>query len=199
MPGPSHEEGVWNLATHFEDSMQRQRKACGRKLPWILGTNLESRLEADDGSRAIQSKFLSDITIHNKYNAPLVLVEITHGQTRNDAHMKVDQRMATIPSLLGAIVVNIDESPKYSHPTELASPNDYIDESTWDGVVERAPASGPITHRGHCWMGSIKCSIDIRMKGEAELRVKQAVRILTFVSWRSISPSDTEHHPTVEY
>jgi len=183
MPGLPHEEGVWNLATRFEDSMQRQRKACGRKLPWILGTNLESRLEAGDGSREILSKFLSDITIHNKYNAPLAIAEIAHTQTRSEVLKKVARRMATIPSLLGAIVVSIDESPKYSRPSDSASPNDYIDESTWDSVVERAPAFGPINHRGRCWVGSIKCSIDIQLKDEVQLRVKRAVRILTFISW----------------
>lgn len=181
MPGATHEVGVSSLYTRFDDSMQRQRKACGRKLSWLLGTNLESRLEAGDGSRAINSKFISDITVHDKHNAPLGIVEVTHSQSRNDVHKKVGQRMTTITSILWAIIINIDESPKYSPPTHPASPNDYIDESTWDDAVERAPVFGPIKHRDNCWMGSIKCSFDIQFKGETELRIAKAVRILTFV------------------
>jgi hypothetical protein len=181
MPGFTHEEGVQEFYLCLADSMQRQRKACGRKLPWLLGANLESCLEVGGGSRAIQSKFIADVTIHNKYNAPLVIVEVDFSQAYNDVLEKVDRRMATIPSLLGAIIININELRAYSSPTNPPSPSDYIDESTWDSVVERAPAFGPIMHQGHCWVESIDCSFDIRFKGEAELRVEQAVRMSTLM------------------
>jgi hypothetical protein len=83
--------------------------------------------------------------------------------------------MAAIPSLLGAIVINIDEASIYHSPTYIASLNDYIGESTWDDAVERAPAFGPIKCRDHCWVGPIACSLDVQFREEAELRVEQAV------------------------
>lgn len=180
MPYHTHEVGASELSRHFADSMIRQKKACGRKLPWCLGTNLESRLEVDDGSGSIASKFISDLTIHDEFNKPRLLGEVAHTQTRNNVHKKITKRMATIPSLIGSIVVNVDESPVYSIPAP-ASPNDYIDQSTWKDIVEEAPMFGPIKHQGRCWMGSIKCSFDVSFKGEAKLRVKQAVRFFIVI------------------
>jgi hypothetical protein len=93
----------------------------------------------------------------------------------NNILKMVGQQMATIPSLLGAIMININKSPAYSSPMNPPSPFDYIDESTWDSIVERAPVLGPIKHQGHCWVGAIDCSFDIQFKGVAKLWVEQAV------------------------
>jgi hypothetical protein len=187
MPTFTHEEAVKNASRPFEHSMQLQRVACGRKLPWFLGTNSESCLEASDESRRIESKFIPDITIHHKYGSPLVIGEVDFTQARNNVLRKISERMVRIPSLLGAIVINIDESPVYGTPTRPASPNDYIDESIWDRVVESAPVFGPIEHGGHCWVGSIRCSVDIQFRDEATLRVKQAVRMFICIWCSSIS------------
>jgi hypothetical protein len=46
---------------------------------------------------------------------------------------------------------------------------------------------GPIEHGGHCWVGSIRCSVDIQFRDEATLRVKQAVRMFICIWCSSIS------------
>ena len=41
--------------------------------------------------------------------------------------------------------------------------------------MEEEPLFGPIQYQGHCWMGSVTYSLNVHLKGEADLRVEQVV------------------------
>ena len=171
MPKASHEESAMGFFRALDGSMKHQEEACGQALPWSLGTGLESRIGRS------KSRFVADVTIHNDFNKPLLITEVRHTQARNNALKKIAKRMDGIPTLVGSIIINVDESPAYSPYTTPASPNDHISESQWKEIVKEAPAFGPIHYQDRCWMGSVTCSLDVRLQGEAKLRVEQAVRI----------------------
>jgi hypothetical protein len=179
MPTPSHEECVEAFHNAFKGSMVKQKKRCGRKLKWRLGLNVVNNLEDGSDERLIRSNFIPDVTIYNNHAETLVLVEVAHTQSRNNALTKIEERMASNPSLLGAILLNVNESPAYGRPP-TPTPNDYIDTDSWDVAVGSAPVFGPIRCGGRRWVGSITCSVDIRVNTELNNREGHAVCILIF-------------------
>jgi hypothetical protein len=160
----------------LRDAMRAQDKACRNKLPWVKGTNLESYLEEGDEDRKINSVFIADITILNLVNHPLIIVEVAYGQSRAKALAKVTERMIKNPTLLGAVVITVDESPVFSKFTDKASRDDHIPDDFWVAASQNDDTPyGPIEYNGRTWIGSITCSFDISIKGEADLWVQKAV------------------------
>jgi hypothetical protein len=179
MSTPTHEEVVEAFHNTFKDSMVRQKKRCGRKLIWRIALNVVNNLEDGSEERFIKSIFIPDLTIYNNHAETLILVEVAYTQSRNNALAKIAERMASNPSLLGAILLNVNESPVYGRPP-TPTPNDYIDTNSWDVAVGSAPIFGPIRCGGRRWVGSITCSVDVRVNTDLNNREGHAVRILIF-------------------
>jgi hypothetical protein len=175
MASESHEAVVTDLSMPLMDGMRRQQmlENSRSRLPWRLGTNMQSRVK--DGSN---SKYVADITIHDRLNRALGIVEVTASQPRDDALAKISDRFANNPRLLGAVVISIEESPAYERPKRRGTVRDAALESLWMEAVQASPRWGPITYRGFRWIGSITCTLDIRLRGKDQPRAQQVVSLL---------------------
>jgi hypothetical protein len=175
----SHEAAVDKIYITIHNAMKSQKEMCGDELDWILTRNLSTRLEDNEFDRSFvsQSSFVSDITIVNEYGDTLAVFEIAGSQSRSAAVAKVQKILARNPSTLVAVVISLDEYPRYEPPSRDSSKDDLVNRCLWSDAVKRAPAFGPININGHCWMGPITASFDIQFKNEAGLRISKGVRL----------------------
>lgn len=177
MPGKTHEAVARHAADVFGDAMKRQEQLANHvELEWDLGGNLESWLEGGDHPTST-SKYIADMTIENDFNETLAFVEVTQAQPRKDGLDKVATRFASNPDLLGACVISIKENPAYREPEPNPTDHDIFSQALWRHAVRRSPGFGPIKYRDICWIGSISCSIDIRLRGEDHPRVNNIVSL----------------------
>jgi len=132
-----------------------------------LGTGLESQRK--DGTK---SKYIPDISIHGLFNNPRVIFEIAFTQSREDALAKIITRMANNLELLGAVVISVLESPTFETPKRKATTNDVLFMPSWVETVKGSPEFGPIKYRGFCWIGSLTCTLDIRLRGDDRSRAE---------------------------
>jgi hypothetical protein len=142
-------------------------------LPWALGEGLESKRK--DGTN---SKYIADITFHDLFNNPLIIFEMARSQSREEALAKITARLANNPKLLGACVISAPESPIYKNPERIATKHDALFMPSWMEAVKGSPEFGPINYRGFCWLGSITCYLDVRLKGENRPRAEKIVSLL---------------------
>lgn len=181
MPSKLHDYLAFFLADLLSRTKRNQERACvGQSLDWSIGTGLDSCLAGRrGGSRNFQRPvFVADATVDNKYGRPLLIAEVAAGQDRDAAIAKVRTWFARSPSLLGAIVIDVTETPKYASPDEEEISENEVDMDLWDEVVDAAPRFGPIIFQDHCWAGNVRCSFDVFIKhGEAAPRaeVRQVV------------------------
>ena len=173
MTSPVHDIPVQYFIVLLSVAMCLQQKLLNnKKLPWVLGTGLESQRK--DGTK---SKYMADISIHGPLNNPRVIFEIAYGQTRSDALAITTTRMANNPDLLGAVVISILEKPVFGNPNNKSTKNDALFVPSWLEAVERSPEFGPINYRGFCWAGSHTCCLDIRLRGDDRPRAKHIVSL----------------------
>jgi len=171
MASDLHVVVVTSLSKALMDGMERQQMLGNSEdmlLPWRLGTNMQSMLK--NGS---MSKYVADITVHDRFNKALIVVEVAGSQTRNDVLAKISDRFANNPKLLGAVVISIEESPAYESPERKGTARDAALTSLWMEAVRVSPKWGPINYRGFRWIGSITCTLDVRLRGEDRPRAQQ--------------------------
>jgi len=171
MASDLHVVVVTSLSEALMDGMERQQMLGNSEdmlLPWRLGTNMQSMLK--NGS---MSKYVADITVHDRFNKALIVVEVAGSQTRNDVLAKISDRFANNPKLLGAVVISIEESPAYESPERKGNAGDAALTSLWMEAVRVSPKWGPINYRGFRWIGSITCTLDVRLRGEDRPRAQQ--------------------------
>jgi hypothetical protein len=174
MTSPSHDAVVQYFLLLIANAQDAQEKLENTKklLSWVLGTGLESKCK-----NGTKSNYIADITVHNLFNNPLIIFEYTFAQSRKEALAKITTRLADNPKLLGACVISILESPKYKTPDRDSTMDDALFMPLWMEAVEGSPELGPINYRGFCWVGSVTCSLDVRLRGEHRPRTKNIVSL----------------------
>jgi hypothetical protein len=132
----------------------------------------------------------------NEYGDTLAVFEIARSQSRSAAVAKVQKILARNPSTLVAVVISLDEYPRYESPSRDSSKDDLVNRRLWSDAVKRAPAFGPININGHCWMGQTTASFDIQFKNEAGLRISKGVRLF-FRNWTTPPLSSRLHQSII--
>jgi hypothetical protein len=176
MASDLHEAAATSFLKALLDGMERQQMLEDSEdlLPWQLGSNLQSRVK--DGSK---SKYVADITVQDSFfKRTLIAIEVAYSQSRNNALAKISDRFANNPKLLGAVVISINESPAYKRPGRKGTARDATLRPLWKEAVQVSPKWGPINYRGFCWIGSVTCTLDVRLRGEDQPRAQQIVSLL---------------------
>ncbi|KZP31051.1 hypothetical protein FIBSPDRAFT_70871 [Athelia psychrophila] len=170
-PSAAHEVATNYLSDYFGVAMRAQEDSCPEEFRWIKGAALTTELLDDHGDP--DQTFVADMTIQNKRNDPVVLIEVSFSQKRDTAVAKIKGRFSNSPSLVGAILVNFEEDPDYKKPQRTPTAADTISEDEWEGLV--TPRQGPITVKGDTWCGKMTCCVDVWMAGDIEPRAAQQV------------------------
>jgi hypothetical protein len=183
MTSSLHDAAGTRILIAFSNAMDDQQELMGddTSLAWDVGPCVMSLNEDGSSERRIYSGYVADMTVQNRHGTSVFLSEIAFAQAMANALHKIQLRLAHNPDLLGACVITIDEDPKFGNPDNPSTPDDIFISSSWDESVKRSRAFGPIVHRGYCWMGSISCSVDVRLRGERRPRLRRAVSPSTCV------------------
>ncbi|KIM72927.1 hypothetical protein PILCRDRAFT_15693 [Piloderma croceum F 1598] len=163
MMSPSHNAMVQCLLETIMHARNAQQKLENTKklLPWQLGMGLESKCK-----NGMNSKYITDITVHNLFNNPLIIFKFAFAQSMKDALAKITACLTNNPKLLGACIISILELPKFERPKHKGMKHEALFMLSWMEVVKGSPELGPINYRGFCWVESITCSLDVCLRGE---------------------------------
>ena len=115
--------------------------------------------------------------------SPYLVVEVAYSQTLSSIERKVQVWMS-IPTVVGVIVVQIDEQPSYTFPEVPTNLPGRMSEKEWLKVAEKSPKLGPIEVVGLKWSGKHAVSISVHQRLE---KTVQLVR-----QWNKISKAYTD-------
>lgn len=153
--------------------MEAQEDSGSDPFEWVQGPNITCRIFNDQDGPDIE--FVPDMTVLNEGNNPVVIIEVSFSHTKVYVTKKIQERLSASPSIVGAVVINFEESPTYRKPKHDPAAHDTLPESEWKSLVAKATGSGPIEVKGNVWCGAITCSFDIWLAGDTEPRVTQNV------------------------
>jgi hypothetical protein len=193
MSSSSHNTGVNKIYHAFIDAMKAQEKECG-ELDWEISTMFCSCIQDVDGSIGSKTIYVCDITIYNKYQEPVFSFEFAFSQSHADAVSKIQKMLMCNPTVLAAVVISLDEDPKYGSPKRARLKGDLVDRGLWDKVVCWAPTFRLIHFGDHCWMGSVTLSFDIGLQNEVRLRIENLVQAAASVDHHLASVGQKQMH-----
>jgi hypothetical protein len=80
-----HETSATEMIMAFSSAMEDQQGQVGndKRLRWTVAGGLVSRLERT------KSKFISDMTIQNRFGDALFITEVVYTQSRSDVRSKI--------------------------------------------------------------------------------------------------------------
>ncbi|KZP07692.1 hypothetical protein FIBSPDRAFT_901836 [Athelia psychrophila] len=169
-PSATHEATVVHFSNRIGFLMEQQETSDRERFKWLQGANLTSHIvNYPDGP---DIDFVADMTVHNKRNKPVLIIEVSVSQTKDDVTKKIKERLSLCPSLVGAIIVNFEERPRYHKPARDPVADDTLSEDTWDNLPAGTLGSGPIVVRGDRWCGAITCCFDVWLR-DTEPRVTE--------------------------
>jgi hypothetical protein len=192
-----HDATAQTLEDHFKAAMQRQEEQpTSAGYTWTSSTTFKSRGDhaGEDPEEKKSDRFIADYTIYNDDLQTYLIVEVAFSQVRENAIRLIQQRMKESETLVGAIVIDLIESPLYRSPNRPPTSDDHINLDKWHSIVQQSSPYGPI-HRTvdrRMWIGSIGCTIDIIFNQDEDLNVEQVVWL--FVELRTYLMGVTGHH-----
>lgn len=135
-------------------------------LKWHKGTCLSCKLKR--GRRRPAVTFVPDFAVCDNHMNPVIIVEVSASQTKPDAEAKIRDRMARCASIVGGIIFNFIEAPRYTGPTRDATPEDKLEPDEFLSEVAGQTATGPIVLKGHKWCGEMTYEVDVHRAGVEE-------------------------------
>jgi hypothetical protein len=164
--------------TIFSDAMKSQNRQAEHRYHWYTGTSFTSQVDINDEDEGSSiNEFVPDFCIFDNENLTYLIIEVAFTQTRTEILDKIQRRMKNMEQVVGAIVIDLVETPTYKSPKRPSRPDDFIPVEEWKTITEALPY-GPITRRidNLTWIGSINCTIDVIIKNDdANLGVQQVV------------------------
>jgi len=159
MTSPHHEFAAKEMRQIFEPHMQRLQSQYGGS--WRYTTNCLFPIYQRRGNRAVPSttNLTPDGTISPKFGLRLV-GEVSASQMRQAVYHKL-RIFFNDPSVIAAIIINVDETPSYTSPGETDNwdSGEFVGWSRWNNIGR--DAWGPIMFAGHRWGGAFSCQIEI--------------------------------------
>jgi hypothetical protein len=119
-----HERAIQTIGKTIDRAMEDQDgvSTTGR-YDWAAGGAFTSRVdEPDDAQPKSVNKFVADYTIYNDKLHSFFVVEVAFSQTREEIIDKLQRRMTLTESLVGAVVVDLIETPAYVSPARPSTP-----------------------------------------------------------------------------
>jgi len=172
VPSEPHEVGVQIVRHLLEKAMQAQRSAQSEseKLNWTYGTNSTHSIEAIDSDGELGptgDKITPDGSIYDPVNGLSLVTEVASSQTYKSAMEKIQTAMQS-PSVVGGILVNLEESPKYASPcSDQWQPAKYISAADYGMVqVSDGEGWGPREIAGYKFAGVFSCSMEVILRGD---------------------------------
>jgi hypothetical protein len=166
-PSDIHEQVNSSVAELFHQGTKNAEEICsggGDHFAWMTATNKSFRL-----SNPLR-KFIPDFAIcHNVGGStqPYLLVEVSWSQSFKDVTEKI-QTYFEFNSLVLAIIIDIQEKPRYHHPPvdELVD----ISRSEWESLGKKHPeiSDVPISLGGLTWVNRTSCTLYIYSRDAGE-------------------------------
>lgn len=161
-PSRPHELAVDCFSESFTVSVIQLRSLTPEPIGWHKGTGLDVEILGPPGYDDV--KFKPDWALCDNAMNALILIEVSLAQTKSDAEKKILDRISRSPWLVGGIVVNFIEDPKFAGPKHVPVPDDDLNIKTsddWSAAVASQPELGPIYLKGHRWCGRMTYEIDV--------------------------------------
>jgi hypothetical protein len=164
LPSTLHEAAVYSLTSIFQRA-SHELDANNYRL-WKRWSILGGK-ENPYGDLASKGVFTADAAFEIK-NLSVLLFEVGFSQGWEDLFSKANRLLNSSESVLGVIVMNIKEDPRWTKPNRRSKPDDFIgDQEKWDGIIEECQKEkpfGPIIVGGHVWMQKIKVDLCLLTK-----------------------------------
>lgn len=158
------------LSTHL-DTLQTPQ---GRRVRYLLSGHLTTKIAAPPGGSDLE--FIADVTLKNKGSRTVYIVEVAFAQTKANARKKVEARLKVCPTMVGAIVVNFTETPRWSGPTTVAdAPREPKSPEDWEVAIAGAPDVGPIIVNGNRWLEEMMCEVEVWLRDDTKLVTTEQV------------------------
>lgn len=127
------------------------------------------------------SRGIPDFTIYKDPSTPYLIVEIALSQQGDEAEAKCERWMHGRPSIVGAIVINIEEesgsvAPKLAKGQRYHAPT----KTEWDKQIADCDPLGPIVVNGHTWFRAGTCSVEVLISLNDEVLAQECVSHMWF-------------------
>jgi hypothetical protein len=147
----------------FDDAIKSQQTASPSRLRWKSG--LAKSIYNLDEEGGIKDRLCADYTIYGPLNEPYLAVEIAYSQTLESVNEKVAHWMS-IPSVVGVIVVKIQESPVFKRPEKRSGPHRRLTKEEWSKELASCPPFGPLNANGLNWAGEHQVTVAVHRRCE---------------------------------
>jgi hypothetical protein len=152
----THEKVTGHLGKVFGTAMEQQQETLGSSSIWDSGFNMPMLLMDGD---SVKAHICGDFTIYSPLNEPYFVVEVAYTQSKNSIDAKVKSWL-TIPSMVGIVVILVNENPPYSSP-ELVEVSPGFTKEDWTKVTSGHPEFGPVEFNNHTWAGAFQIDVEV--------------------------------------
>jgi hypothetical protein len=154
-PGHPHESGVNSLNSCFHESIANLTTefSLNEDRPLLQVATNKMTVRKDMHSHHIPDLALAP---QNGNQAPMIIVEVAFSESFSHVTNKVKDIWLLEPSVLGVLVLNVTESPRYRAPEPPTRLKEETQES-WLGRSESEGDWGEIVVDGHRWSGKFSC------------------------------------------
>ena len=156
-PSTIHETGVAAISHEFSKAcIQMEEQEAGLALHWTMFHAKDSWY----GDERKEGVFIADATF-DVDGESLLHVEVAFSQTWSDVRAKV-RRILNSRLVLGVLVMDIKEAPRWSCPSTPSVTTDFIEKRDWTRRVmesQEAEPFGRIMVDGRVWMEHIEVDV----------------------------------------
>jgi hypothetical protein len=160
IPSDVHEAAVESIMHSFTTARVLTEQMQKPRNTWAFHTG-KNTWYAD---KANEGMFTADGTI-TVSGEPVLLLEVACSQPWKEVHDKVVwilNREEAWRTLLGVLVIKIEESPRWTSPSKASVSDNYIKKDRWDEAARQSQRQNPfggINIAGNAWVGQVQVDI----------------------------------------
>ncbi|TDL16401.1 hypothetical protein BD410DRAFT_888958 [Rickenella mellea] len=154
-PSAIHDKAARAFGDVFEAAMTKEAEERQSTI-----FNWESSNTAAFFHSNLVDTFIPDFAVFLDSETPFLVLEVSWSQSLTQVKEKL-ARLLKIPSLCGAIIVNIEEQPAFRNPQKKFKK---ISTAAWKDAEQSAPSAGPISVDGLRWVGDTTCTVYVQYK-----------------------------------
>lgn len=166
-PGHPHESGVNSLNSCFHESIASLTTefSLNADRPLLQVATNKMTVRKDTRSHHIPDLALAP---QSGNQDPMIVIEIAVTESIQHVTNKVRDIWLPEPSVLGVLVLNVTENPKYRAPDPPIRLQEETQES-WLGRSKSEGDWGPIVVDGHQWSGRFSCQATLFRSSTADI------------------------------
>jgi hypothetical protein len=159
LPSTLHETGIESLTSPFNRARYELEDRDDRLVDrWRILFGKKNQY----GDLSSHGSYIADASL-DVDGVTVLLFEIGFSQSWRDLISKANRILNSGESVLGVVVMNIMEHPKWGNPNRHSKPDDFIgDKKRWNEIVwesQKEQPFGPIIVSGHIWMQTINVDL----------------------------------------